>query len=90
MRASISRATIFLLIVSLCLTLMIAGQSGARASDLRGDAQKFIDEYTAQWLKLRYGYTQAGWNSTTRIGEGDQTNAKATNEALDSRETTFL
>ncbi|MBX7222304.1 MAG: M2 family metallopeptidase [Blastocatellia bacterium] len=47
------------------------------------DAQKFIDEYTAEWLKLYYAYQVADWKSNTHIVEGDASNAKATNAALE-------
>jgi len=48
------------------------------AVDVRADAQKFIDDYTAMWSKLRYESAQAEWRSNTMIIEGDDTNAKAT------------
>lgn len=47
------------------------------------EAQAFIDEYTETWLKLLYTYNLAEWESNTRIIEGDTTNAKATNAALE-------
>jgi peptidyl-dipeptidase A len=46
--------------------------------NVRNDAQKFIDEYTATWSKLRYESAQAEWRSNTYIIEGDDSNAKAT------------
>lgn len=46
--------------------------------DARAEAQKFIDEYTAMWGKLRYESSLAEWRSNTMIIEGDETNAKAT------------
>jgi peptidyl-dipeptidase A len=72
----------------LAMLLLIAfapgGQRAVSASpDVRADAQKFIDEYTAQWLKLRYAYTQASWTSNTHIIAGDDTNSKAENAALE-------
>lgn len=48
------------------------------AADVRKDAQKFIDEYTAEWSRLRYESAQADWRSNTYIVEGDDTNARAT------------
>jgi peptidyl-dipeptidase A len=46
--------------------------------DFRTEAQKFIDEYTMTWMKLRYESSQAEWKSNTMIVEGDDTNSKAT------------
>ncbi|HEV8159114.1 MAG TPA: M2 family metallopeptidase, partial [Pyrinomonadaceae bacterium] len=46
--------------------------------DIRVEAQKFIDEYSAMWSKLRYESSEAEWKSNTMIVEGDDTNAKAT------------
>jgi peptidyl-dipeptidase A len=74
-----------LVLLVLCLTVPTSGQQqqqSPKETGARAEAQKFIDEYTAQYLKLRYTYQQAEWASNTRIVEGDQTNAKATNEAL--------
>ncbi len=54
-------------------------------SDVRQDAQKFIDRYTAEWQKLSYASALAEWRSNTHIVEGDDTNKKATiaaNKAL--------
>jgi peptidyl-dipeptidase A len=50
----------------------------AAKPNVRKDAQKFIDEYTAEWSRLRYESAQADWRSNTYIVEGDDTNAKAT------------
>jgi peptidyl-dipeptidase A len=75
--------TLSLLLIALFLVAFIpGGQRSASASDLRSDAQKFIDQFTARWLRLRYDYSLASWNSNTRIVEGDDTNAKAENAAL--------
>ena len=42
--------------------LVIAGVGpGAKAADVKAEAQQFIDQYTAQWLKLRYEYSLADW-----------------------------
>lgn len=72
-----------LLIVFLLLAFIPGGQRVASASSVRDDAQKFIDQFTAQWLQLRYAYSQASWNSNTRIIEGDDANSKAENAALE-------
>jgi hypothetical protein len=39
----------------------------ATKKDVRADAQKFIDEYSAMWTKLRYESSQAEWRSNTMI-----------------------
>jgi peptidyl-dipeptidase A len=46
--------------------------------DVRIEAQKFIDEYSMVWTKLRYESSEAEWKSNTMIIEGDDTNSKAT------------
>ncbi len=56
-------------------------QRTASASDPRAEAQKFIAEFTAEWLQLTYADNLASWNSNTKIVEGDETNAKAENAA---------
>jgi len=50
----------------------------AFSKDVKIEAQKFIDEYTRNWLKLRYESSLAEWQSNIMIVEGDTTNAKAT------------
>jgi peptidyl-dipeptidase A len=87
-RILLPKAATLLTIILLVVAFIPGGQKAAGASDVRGEAQKFIDQYTAQWLQLRYAYTQASWNSNTKIVEGDETNAKAENAALE-RLTTF-
>jgi peptidyl-dipeptidase A len=79
----LSQATGLLLVIFLLLAFIPGGQTLADASSVRDDAQKFIDQFTAQWLQLRYSYSQASWNSNTRIVEGDDTNSKAENAALE-------
>lgn len=71
----------FLLVLSLLLAFVPGGQPAVHASDPRAEAQKFIEQFTAQWLQLRYAYSQASWSSNTKIVEGDETNAKAENAA---------
>jgi len=49
------------------------------------DAQRFLDGYTAEYLRLNYESAEAEWASNTHIVEGDATNSvrtKAANEAL--------
>lgn len=73
------------IIASLTLALFVFGFAGAPAvalaftkKDVKAEAQRFIDSYTREWMKLRYASSLAEWQSNTRIVEGDQTNAKAT------------
>src|SRR3954464_13713568 len=85
-RSFISRVTSLLLVLFLLLAFLPGRQSAA--TEVKADAQKFIDQFTAEWLKLRYAYSQASWNSNIRIVEGDETNSKAENAALEKL-TTF-
>ncbi len=79
----LSRVAGSLLVLFLLLAFAPVGQRAANASDPRAEAQKFIEQFTAEWLQLRYAYNQASWNSNTKIVEGDDTNAKAENAALE-------
>ncbi|MDQ3713298.1 MAG: M2 family metallopeptidase [Acidobacteriota bacterium] len=47
-------------------------------TDVRVEAQKFIDGYSMTWTKLRYESSEAEWKSNTMIVAGDDTNSKAT------------
>ncbi|HEY0375721.1 MAG TPA: M2 family metallopeptidase [Pyrinomonadaceae bacterium] len=78
-----SRLTGSLLVLFLLSSFVPVAQRAVNASDPRAEAQKFIDQYTAEWLQLRYAYNLASWNSNTKIVEGDETNAKAENAALE-------
>ncbi|HWT01849.1 MAG TPA: M2 family metallopeptidase [Pyrinomonadaceae bacterium] len=71
------------LVLFLLPAFIPAGQRTVNASDTRAEAQKFIEQFTAEWLQLRYAYNLASWNSNTKIVEGDETNAKAENAALE-------
>jgi peptidyl-dipeptidase A len=63
----------------LALVLVIGcGQAGG---DIQGDAQAFIDAYTAEYMVVQYDYAKADWQSNTMIIEGDTTNAYATRMA---------
>lgn len=79
----LSRLTGSLLVLFLVLAFLPAGRRAAAESDPRAEAQKFIDQFTAEWVQLRYSYNLASWNSNTKIVEGDETNAKAENAALE-------
>jgi peptidyl-dipeptidase A len=82
-RSFFSQAASLLLVIFLLLAFIPGGQTVASSSSVRDDAQKFIDQFTAQWLQLRYSYSQASWNSNTKIVEGDDSNSKAENAALE-------
>jgi peptidyl-dipeptidase A len=82
-RLTLAQAASLLLFISLLLAFVPGGQRSASAAGVKEEAQKFIDQFTAKWLQLRYSYSQASWNSNTRIVEGDETNAKAENAALE-------
>ena len=82
-RPSLSPVVSSLLLLFLLLAFIPNAQRAVVASDPRTEAQKFIDQFTAEWLQLRYDYNLASWNSNTKIVEGDETNAKAENAALE-------
>ncbi len=65
------------------IALFVFGSAAAPAAsafgkDTKRDAQKFIDDYTKTWAKLRYESSLAEWQSNIMIVEGNNTNAKAT------------
>jgi peptidyl-dipeptidase A len=76
-----SMTSLLLGVLLFCLSVPTSGQRSLKESGASAEAQKFIDDYTAQWTRLRYAYELAEWKSNTQIVEGDQTNARATNEA---------
>lgn len=80
-RPFLARVVSSLLALFLLPTFVPVGQRAADASDARAEAQKFIDRFTAEWLRLRHDYNLASWNSNTKIVEGDETNARAENAA---------
>jgi peptidyl-dipeptidase A len=66
-------------IAGIMVSLFIFGTAPALfAADVRAEAQKFIDDYTAIYARLRYESAQAEWRSNTMIVEGDDTNKNAT------------
>src|SRR5205814_8808584 len=79
-RSFLTKSVISLLLVTLCLVI---NTNGAKEPDVRDEAQKFIDSYTAEFNRLRTIYVQADWTSNTTIIEGDDTNSKTTNDALE-------
>src|ERR1041384_2659556 len=67
---------ISLTLIFLCLVVVTNGQ---KESTVSGEAQKFIDRYSAEWNELRYANNLAQWNSNIKIVEGDDTNSKSAN-----------
>ena len=63
----LSRTTATLLVFSIFVALILTGPRATAAPNVRADAQRFIDEYTATWTRLRYEYEQAEWKSNTMI-----------------------
>jgi peptidyl-dipeptidase A len=53
--------------------LFVSGCNNSK--ELQKDAQKFIDDYSAQYQKLYYQTSLAEWALNTHIVEGDSTNA---------------
>lgn len=60
-----------------------SNSTSAKGPIVRGEAQKFIDQYTKEWNDLRTASSLAEWESNTRIVAGDETNAKATIAAIE-------
>ena len=71
--------------VVLLLSVFYACNDGSQSA--QQDAQKFIDDYTTQYVKLYTASQEAQWKSNIEIIEGDSTNAvqsTKTGEALAS------
>lgn len=68
-------------ICSFFLLAMLFSCSGNKQAALQQEAQTFLDQYTAQYLVLRYESSLANWASNTHIVEGDTTNAFRTKQA---------
>lgn len=82
-RAFYSKTSLVLLAIVLCFAVAANNKRAAQAADARAEAQKFIDDYAARWNNLRTEYQLADWESNTRIIEGDDTNTRRTNAALE-------
>ncbi|QSE98125.1 M2 family metallopeptidase [Fulvivirga lutea] len=70
--------------IMLCF-LISCNQQDEKQSNIKSDAQEFIDNYTQEFLRLYYNSAKAEWESNTHIVEGDTLNAYYTqkaNEAL--------
>lgn len=59
----------------LAVALLLAGCSTSKQAQT--DAQKFLDSYTAEYVRLYTQSSDAQWAANTRIVEGDSTNALA-------------
>ena len=68
-------------VVALTAVIMVVPASGQ--TDVRGEAQKFIETYTERWNRLSYEHSLADWQANTYIVEGDESNAKAASAALE-------
>lgn len=59
----------------LCLSaILLFSCNGGNNNALQQEAQKFIDTYTEQYVKLYTNSSEAQWKSQTEIVEGDSTN----------------
>lgn len=59
----------------LCLSaILLFSCNGGNNDALQQEAQKFIDTYTEQYVKLYTNSSEAQWKSQTEIVEGDSTN----------------
>ena len=59
----------------IALALVLSGCTSRK--EVSGDAQKFLDSYTAEYVKLYTASSEAQWAANTKIVEGDSTNARA-------------
>ena len=72
-----------LLFGACCAVCPVGPDTGTPSA--KGEAQAFLDAYTAEFQRLYYTSAEAEWASNTRIVEGDDTNAtrtRAANEAM--------
>jgi peptidyl-dipeptidase A len=74
-------------VLALCIaaTIFASCGGGEKESAMQKDAQKFIDTYTAEYVKLYANSSEAQWKSNTEIVEGDSTNtvnARKADEAM--------
>jgi peptidyl-dipeptidase A len=69
----------FLLLISAASVLLYSCSSNEK--QIQADAQKFIDDYTKEYVRLYTESSEAQWKSNIEIIEGDSTNAKATEKA---------
>lgn len=74
---------ILILAIMVSCLLFTAIASADKGTNVKDEAQKFIDTYTETWNKLRTNSSEAEWASNTKIVEGDETNAKNTTAAAE-------
>ncbi len=71
--------------LSACLLFSCKDGGNNQGSAVQQEAQKFIDGYTEQYVKLYTNSSEAQWKSNTEIVEGDSTNtlnAQKADEAM--------
>jgi peptidyl-dipeptidase A len=71
--------------LSACLLFSCKDGGNKQGSAVQQEAQKFIDGYTEQYVKLYTNSSEAQWKSNTEIVEGDSTNtlnAQKADEAM--------
>lgn len=71
-------------IATLCvsgLLLASCGGGGTTGGNPQEDAQKFIDGYTTEYVKLYTNTSEAQWKSNIEIKQGDSTNSLAAQKA---------
>jgi peptidyl-dipeptidase A len=72
-------ARIFRLVFAVSILAVTGCQTGAQ--DLSSEVDAFLDDYTAEYVRLSTESSEAEWTSNTRIVEGDDTNLKRTEAA---------
>ncbi len=76
----------YLFVLAIGASLLFScNNTGNNTNNSGGDAQKFIDSYTAGYVKLYTAEQEAQWKSNTEIVNGDSTNtvnAQKADEAL--------
>jgi peptidyl-dipeptidase A len=70
---------VFLPILAIAMLAVTACRQGSDA--LRAEVDGFLDEYSAEFVRLFTESSEAEWASNTRIVEGDETNLKRTEAA---------
>lgn len=68
---------------TVCLSAVLLSSCGGNGGggDVVKDAQKFIDDYTTEYVKLYTNSQNAQWKSNIEIKEGDSTNSVAAQKA---------
>lgn len=68
---------------AVCISAVLLSSCGGNGGggDVVKDAQKFIDDYTTEYVKLYTNSQNAQWKSNIEIKEGDSTNSVAAQKA---------